>query len=313
MTKWVLISLLSASTLALATPVFSQTTQPQTDQTDQSEEDWRRSQRKSGTRDIYRTPNTSSDGFGRSIGEVEPLRKVDTLPRESRRHVMRERAKAIAESEDGMLSEAEFEPSDAAQNDEDLARQEQEAWDELVADSQASTSGGTQSDSADATQTDQAGSSGSSQEGAQGDPQSQDQASAEPRGGSSRSLQEIMNSIKGSPTGSAQSGQTSDAGEQGSSASIAPATQSADAGGSAQSDGAKGDDGDGDQSGASDSASAQQGSDSSRAQGSAELSPLDYLRQRREERDSEDRKRSASDYIHSAPGTDGRFEDETED
>ncbi|MEM9600818.1 MAG: hypothetical protein AAF926_07335, partial [Pseudomonadota bacterium] len=125
------------ATMSMALPAYAQVT----DQTDQSEEDWRKSRKKSGNSDIYRTPNTTTTGVG-SI-DVKPLTPVERLPSDSRRHLMRERAKAIAESEDGDISDAEYVPSEAAQSDEQLMREEQEAWDIIVTDATGGSGQGT--------------------------------------------------------------------------------------------------------------------------------------------------------------------------
>ena len=122
---------------AALTPAYAQSSD-QTDQTDQAEEDWRRSQRKR-TRDddIEDILNPRSTGAGPNL---PPLRTIDTLPEESRRHLQQQRAKVIAEVEFGEEI-PEYEPSEAAQSDPQLAADEQEAWEVIVTDLQG-TSGG---------------------------------------------------------------------------------------------------------------------------------------------------------------------------
>jgi hypothetical protein len=146
MLKTLMTSLALTAALGVALPAYAQST----DQTDQSEEDWRKSRKKSGTSDIYRTPNTSSTGVGSPIIDYEPVSPVERLPSESRRHLMRERAKAIAESDDGDISDAEYVPSEEAKSDEQLMREEQEAWDAIAqgqADANGQSEGQGQSDS----------------------------------------------------------------------------------------------------------------------------------------------------------------------
>lgn len=186
MTSLAMTSALAVTgTMAMALPAHAQ----DTNQTDQSEEDWRKSRKKRGSSDIYRDPNRTSTGSGAPIVDYEPVSPVERLPSESRRHLMRERAKAIAESDDGDISDAEYVPSEAAQSDEQLKQEEQEAWDVIVTDMEGS--GG------------EAGTGGESGPnkvavaGRNGSTPSQGS-----RGGSTRTLQEIMDSIKNGQLGS---------------------------------------------------------------------------------------------------------------
>lgn len=111
---------------------YAQTTE-QTEQTDQSEEDWRRSQRKSTREDeLERILNPRSTGIGPNL---PPLRTIDTLPEESRRHLQQQRAKVIGEVEFGE-EVPEYEPSEAARSDPQLAADEQEAWEVILTDLQ---------------------------------------------------------------------------------------------------------------------------------------------------------------------------------
>ena len=96
MIKRVIVLAASVFALALLTPApgFAQST----DQTDQSEEDWRRSKKK---RSSDRNDRTSTlPGLGGGI-PIPPLEPIDTLPEDSRRHLQRQRAKVIAEVEFG--------------------------------------------------------------------------------------------------------------------------------------------------------------------------------------------------------------------
>ena len=161
MTRSLLTILMLSSALGLAAPAFAQVT----DQTDQSEEDWRKSRKKSGNFDIYRRPNTSSTGLGLPTIDYDPPTALERLPSESRRHIMRERAKAIAESPDGDLSDVSYTPSEEAQYDEALMRDEQAAWEEVTASPDVNTQDGDQSASAE---TGTSGSQGSSEQGDSG-------------------------------------------------------------------------------------------------------------------------------------------------
>lgn len=304
--------------LGVALPAYAQVT----DQTDQSEEDWRKSRKKSGTSDIYRTPNSSTTGVG--LIDIKPLTPVERLPSDSRRHLMRERAKAIAESDDGDISDAEYVPSDAAKYDEQLMREEQEAWDVIV--------------------TDMKGSGGSGQGSGEGGPnkvavagQGNGTASTGSRGGSTRTLQEIMDAIKSGQTGGgggASSGDGSSGSEQAGVTSspdqAGPQSESGQTDDGANSDGkgraqtdqsshdagagddaaADGNNGsvDGSGSGQSDSDSAADdaasASDAWPAATRAEepLSPLERMRRTREDEPAEGSKRSASDYLGKPDG-----------
>ncbi len=300
-------------------------TNPDTDSTDQSEEDWRRSKRKRGTRDIYETPNTTTSG-GRPSVDYRPITAVERLPEESRRHVMRERAKAIAQSDDGDLTDADFTPSDAAQSDEALLRQEQAAWAEVTAPAQPGGPAGQGQSQGQGQDQSQGQSQGQAQQpgqpgqGGQGGASGQSDSSNQtgPRGGSARSLQDIMNGIKsGQVGGSGQQGDTqsdrmaeagnpsgsqagspngspdgSDAGAQGDAQSQGQAGASGDrsSDGQGQSGGGSGADG---QSGAQ--SSAQSGTEGGRA-GEA-LSPLELIRRSRDDRPAQGVTRSASDYL----------------
>ena len=84
----------SGSVFALSGTAYAQTS-PDTRETDQSEEDWRKSQKKGGTSsedilDIIK--NTRSTGVGNGRG----YSPIDALPEESRRHLMKERARRMA-------------------------------------------------------------------------------------------------------------------------------------------------------------------------------------------------------------------------
>ena len=89
MIRPILLALMfSGSVFALSGTAYAQTS-PDTRQTDQSEEDWRKSQKKGGTSsedilDIIK--NTRSSGVGNGRG----YSPIDALPEESRRHLMKE-------------------------------------------------------------------------------------------------------------------------------------------------------------------------------------------------------------------------------
>jgi len=121
---------LSTSLVALSSvPAVAQTT----DQTDQSEEDWRKSRKKRDTSDIFEDiKNSGVFGSGTMQGPPTPM---ESLPEESRRHLMKERAKVIATTETGQQpQDAAYTPSEEAKNDPDLAEQEKEAWEVIMTD-----------------------------------------------------------------------------------------------------------------------------------------------------------------------------------
>jgi hypothetical protein len=309
MLKTLLSGLALTAALNVALPAYAQVT----DQTDQSEDDWRKSRKKSGTSDIYRTPNTSRTGSGAPSIDYEPVSPVERLPSESRRHLMKERAKAIAESDDGDLSDAEYVPSEAAQSDEQLMRDEQEAWDVIVTDMQGSGGEAPSASDGGPNKVAVAGENGAT-------------PTRGSRGGSTRTLQEIMDAIKSGQTGGgrapgeqngAQQGQAEQGGEaqaQGESATAEQAAAATDSGdGSDQGDQSnQGDQGDqGDQSGADDQGDETQasGAEAWPAETRAEepLSPLERIRRARDEQPARGAQRSASDYLGTAstpPGDD---------
>lgn len=193
--------MLGASFFVLApSAAYAQTTE----QTDKSEEDWRKSQKKRDASDILDDILNS-----RSIGQGSnqyPQNPMDALPDESRRHLMKERAKVIAESEPGQPINAPYSPSEAAKSDPELAEQEKEAWNEIVTDMKGGDSQG-QSDSANGqTGTGNGGSvvSGSSNGTGSSDGQNGQDTGQTPsamRGGSSASVADIMAQIKGMKSG----------------------------------------------------------------------------------------------------------------
>jgi hypothetical protein len=296
MLKTLMTSLALTAALGVALPASAQST----DQTDQSEEDWRKSRKKSGTSDIYRTPNTSSTGVGSPIIDYEPVSPVERLPSESRRHLMRERAKAIAESDDGDISDAEYVPSEEAKSDEQLMREEQEAWDVIITDMQGS--GGEVTSEGGPNKVAVAGQNGAT-------------PTRGSRGGSTRTLQEIMDAIRSGQSGGGSSagtsdGQSSSGQSQGQSPSQgqgegqteqvadAAAQGQADANGQSEGQGQSDSDSQGD---ASDQGDSSGGADSSAGDADARaeepLSPLDRIRRSREESPARGTERSASDYL----------------
>ena len=116
---------------------------PNTSETDQSEEDWRNSRRKKET-----NPDEILDAIlgGQNNGgwtiPTGPASPVESLPQESRRHIMKERARAMAETAPGQEPSSEYNPSEAAKSDPDLAEQEKEAWEYIMTDLKGSQSQG---------------------------------------------------------------------------------------------------------------------------------------------------------------------------
>jgi len=204
-----------------------------TEQTDRSEDDWRKSKKKRGSSDIFEgITNTRKDGQGWGSGPVDP---IDSLPAESRRHLMKERAKAIAMSDPGQPVTAPYKPSDDAASDPGLAAQEKEAWDDLLEDmndsmgqGQSDQSGQNGTGDSSQQQNDQQSSGqqssnqsgqSSSQDMAQGGGSSSSQSPNGPlRGGSSQSVSDILAQIKGLKSG----------GTRGSSAEMGTGSQSGD-------------------------------------------------------------------------------------
>jgi len=312
MLKTLMTSLALTAALGAALPAYAQVT----DQTDQSEEDWRKSQKKKGSSDIYRDPNRRSTGSGAPIVDYEPVSPVDTIPSESRRHLMKERAKAIANSDDGDISDAEYVPSEDAKSDEQLMRDEQEAWEVLTTDLQGS--GGEATSEGGPNKVAVTGENGAT-------------PTRGSRGGSTRTLQEIMDAIKngqagGSGTAGASGSSGSDQadpnsdqagqGEQVADAQSAAGSQGQSDGeaqsgaaiaGQSQGDGSS--DSDSDSQGSSDNDGDASGNGDDRAdEGAAAawpaetraeepLSPLERIRRSREDRPAEGTQRSASDYL----------------
>ena len=272
-----------SAALGLALPAYAQVT----DQTDQSEEDWRKSRKKSGTSDIYRKTNPNSTGSGAPIVDYKPVSPVERLPFESRRHVIRERAKAIAESDDGDISDVEYVPSEAAQSDEQLMRGEQEAWDKIVTDMKGE--GGPAKSEGGPNKVAVAGQNGA--QPAQGS-----------RGGSTKTLQEIMASIKnGQPGGgTASEGQSVESGDESDEVQT-DALQGQSGQNDVQPEGYNQSDGksDGDGQDAGDAGAGGESSDAQSAATRAEepLSPLERIRRAKEERPARGTERSASDYL----------------
>jgi len=123
------VLMLSGSSFALSTEAFAQSS-PNTTETDQSEEDWRKSQKKRGTSaeeilDII--TNTRSSGVGNGRG----YSPIDALPEESRRHLMKERAKRMAQAGPNEPVDVSYIPSEGAKSDSDLEADEKAAWEEM--------------------------------------------------------------------------------------------------------------------------------------------------------------------------------------
>ncbi len=185
----IIIALGTAGIVLSGVDSYAQTT----DQTDKSEEDWRKSKKKRNSSDIFKDI-LNKNGFGQGTNQY-PQNPIDILPEESRRHLMKERAKVIALSEPGKEADAPYTPSEAAKTDPELAEQEKEAWTVIMTDlkgGNAQGSGGTGKNKiAIAGQ-------GGSQSGSNGQ-----KGSAPLRGGSSQSVADILAQIKGIKSGGA--------------------------------------------------------------------------------------------------------------
>lgn len=239
MMKQILSTLLVSTALFVvadfSVAAWAQTSNDQTTQTDKSEEDWRKSRKKTTTDDIFEDIlNRRSTGSGYGMGPENPM---DSLPEESRRHLMKERAKVIATSDPGQTVTTPYTPSEAAKTDADLQAQEKGAWDKLVSDmnggqgnnqgqgqakdqGQGQSAGQTQGQSPDhaksgtqsGSQSGQTGSSGQTNQAGQSDGDSH--SSSPLRGGSSASVADILAKIKGMQSGSGGAPQGNPSGNQ---------------------------------------------------------------------------------------------------
>ena len=181
MRRFLLALLLGSSLFVLADAPQAHA---QSTQTDQSEEDWRKSQRKNDTSDIFEDIlNNRTSGSGNGFGPPNP---IESLPEESRRHLLKERAKIIATSEPGQVPDTPYTPSDAAIGDSDLQEQEKEAWEDIIEDLKGSGQGGP---GGQGNQDGQDGNQGGSQDGSQGSQGGDQQSSQAGQSGGSPSAQ----------------------------------------------------------------------------------------------------------------------------
>jgi len=215
MKSFLFVLMLSGSSFALSAQAFAQSS-PNTTETDQSEEDWRKSQKKGGasTEDILDIiTNTRSSGVGNGRG----YSPIDALPEESRRHLMKERAKRMAQAGPNEPVDVSYKPSEAAKSDSGLEADEKAAWKEMSKGMNGTTDQGqqgqgqgqpgqSQGQQGQGQQGQQGGTSGS-----QGQQQGQQQGSGQSsngsgqngqsrsvmRGGSANSVSDIMARIKG--------------------------------------------------------------------------------------------------------------------
>ena len=219
MRSLLLAFMLSGSVFALSANAFAQTS-PNTTETDQSEEDWRKSQKKGGnsTEDILDIiKNTRSSGIGNGRG-ASP---IDSLPEESRRHLMKERARRMAQAGPNEPVDVSYKPSEGAKSDSELEADEKAAWEELSKGLNGTTHQGQQGQGQQG-QGQQGGGSGSQgqqgqqQGGGQSDGASDQsgQSQSVMRGGSAASVSDIMARIKGLSPASGSAGQGQ--GQQGS-------------------------------------------------------------------------------------------------
>jgi len=228
MMRSVLLALMfSGSVFALSSTAYAQTS-PDTRQTDQSEEDWRKSKKKGGTTtedilDIIK--NTRSSGVGNGRG----YSPIDALPEESRRHLMKERAKRMAQAGPNEPVDVSYTPSEAAKSDSDLEADEKAAWKQMAqgmngAPDQGQQGQGQQGQGQNGSQGQQGqqGSQGQGQQGQQGSQgqQGQQQGNGQSRsvmrGGSAASVADIMSRIKGLGQGTGGAGQGQGQAPQGS-------------------------------------------------------------------------------------------------
>jgi len=213
----VLLALMfSGSVFALSGTAYAQTS-PDTRETDQSEEDWRKSQKKGGTSsedilDIIK--NTRSTGVGNGRG----YSPIDALPEESRRHLMKERARRMAQAGPNEPVDVTYTPSEAAKSDTNLEADEKAAWEKMAQGmngapdqgqqgqgQQGSQGQGQQGQQGSQGQQGQQGQQGS--QGQQGQQQDSGQSRSVMRGGSAASVADIMSRIKGLGQGTGGTGQ----------------------------------------------------------------------------------------------------------
>ena len=225
LTVSLLFAVLAAPAYAQDSTETSDPVNPETRQTDESEDDWRNSRKKRDVGDIFEdiATNPRSQGTGGVFGGE--VKAIDRLNPESRRHLNRLRAKALAESEPGEPIDAAYEPSEAAKGDEYISRQEEKAWDEMVAEANTGLYGngtGQGQTTGDQTRAGQTpggqspqgqGQGQVGQQGAQGQNQGSgsDGAQTQPRppvlgGGSAVSAAAILDQIKGRGLGSSRTG-----------------------------------------------------------------------------------------------------------
>jgi len=215
MLRYILLGTIAYTGMAFVAPnpAYAQ----ETEQTDQSEDDWRNSRRKRKTDDDF-DPITNPGGLGSGIN-LPPLEPIDTLPEESRRHIQRQRAKVIAEMEFGDdVSDIPYEPSEEAKQDPNLAAEEEEAWEVILTDLQGSGGG------------DQQGEGGPNKVAVAG--RGGGGTSSVTRGGSAQSASDILNQLKGLQAGNGRSA--------GSGSGSADTPQSTQAGGGSQQAGTQG-------------------------------------------------------------------------
>ena len=187
MIRYILLGAVAYTSMAFISPMPA--IAQDTDQTDQSEEDWRKSQRKRTSNDDF-DPIINPGGLGTGIS-LPPLEPIDTLPEESRRHLQRQRAKVIAELEFGEEpGDVPFEPSEAAKSDPSLAAEEEEAWEVILTDLQGS-GGGEQQGEGGPNKVAVAGRGGGS-------------SNSVTRGGSAQSASDILAQLKGLQAGVCQ-------------------------------------------------------------------------------------------------------------
>lgn len=215
----------SAFALSFAGPAVAQdsgapssTSSGDTTQTDQSEDDWRRSKRKDSTGDYDPISNPMSGGLGNIMITTEP---IDQLPPESRRHLKRQRALAIAGmGPDGDMQDVAYEPSAGAQADPNLAAEEKAVWDEMMKELGSGSGSGTGQMAGDASSSGPRGQeqTGQGQSAGQGNGQAsgQGQQAGRPsspqamRGGSTASASDILSQMRGLGRGDSASQQAGD-------------------------------------------------------------------------------------------------------
>ncbi len=188
---------------------------PDTDQTDRSEDDWRKSKKKESGEDTLKDIFQNKTIFGQGSGGYEQ-NPIDALPERSRNHLKKERAKALATVDPNNVPDIPYVPSREAQSDPELAEQEKEVWEGMVKDMQNGGAAKVQrakeirsrpgKSTGDEGGSGQSGANPAGNGSSSGESDSRSTSKPTPvRGGSSSSVSDILSKIKGIKSGNGTS------------------------------------------------------------------------------------------------------------